>query len=170
VAHLGGRNLIKGWEVFERLLDRHTNDARYEFFQMGVQGGAPARAGLQTVGVEVQAHDRSAMVRAVSEHDIDVVICWSMCSETFCFTAHEALAGGAFVIARRDAGNVWPAVASNAPDQGIALDTEAELFALFAGNDLADLLSRPRLQGTLVPGRGSVDWLDGTARCEAEFG
>jgi hypothetical protein len=99
------------------------------------------------------------MIHAVRDHAIDVVVCWSACAETFCFTAHEALAGGAFVIARRDAGNVWPAVRDNAPEQGLVLETDAELFALFDGDALPALLERPRRFGELVPGCGSIDWL-----------
>ncbi len=160
VAHLGGRSLMKGWAVFDRLMERHADDPRYEFYQLGWRDGPRAAAGLRAVDVDTRAHGRSAMIHAVRDHAIDVVVCWSACAETFCFTAHEALAGGAFVIARRDAGNVWPAVRDNAPEQGLVLETDAELFALFEGDALPELIARPRRFGELVPGCGSIDWLD----------
>lgn len=160
VAHLGGRSLMKGWTVFDRLAERYGDGQRYEFYQLGWQEGPRTRPGLRTVSVDVRQHGRFAMIQAVRDNQIDVAVCWSACAETFCFTAHEALAGGAFVIARRGAGNVWPAVRDNAAEQGLALDNETALFALFADDTMPEFLARPRRHGRLLPGRGSIDFLE----------
>jgi hypothetical protein len=106
------------------------------------------------------------MVEAVAEARIDVVVSWSLWPETFCYAAHEALAGGAFVVTRTGAGNVWPAIVANAPGQGCVIDGEAELFALFEGDGLRTAVeAAPRSRGALLSGRGTADWLlDGRRR------
>jgi len=110
------------------------------------------------------------MIEAVIQHQIDIVVCWSLWPETFCFTAHEALAGGAFVIAREDAGNIWPAVQANAPGQGIAVKNEIDLFQLFETGEIQALVaSSQRSRGTLHPGGNTAEFLLGdqaeTALC-----
>jgi len=100
------------------------------------------------------------MVQAVAEKGVDVVICWSLCLETFCFTVHEALAGGAFVVACKGAGNIWPAVELNAPDQGCAVEDEASLFQLFeTGEILVRVAQARRCSGTLSPSGNTADFL-----------
>ncbi|HYD70449.1 hypothetical protein, partial [Azospirillum sp.] len=166
VAHLGTRSFLKGWAVFDALATRYggghgggeAGGGRYAFYQFGLPHGLPPSGAVHAVPVQVHANDREAMARAVAEHEIDVVVIWSLCQETFCFTVHEALAGGAFVVARAEAGNVWPAVLANAPDQGCAVRSEADLVALFDGDALPDLLARPRAGGRLDFGQGTVDW------------
>ncbi len=113
IAHLGSANRHKGWQVFEALAMRHAQDRRYQFYHLGADG---VRSRKYThIPVRVTPSHRDAMVEAVARHQIDVVISWSLWPETFCFTVHEALAGGAFVIARDSAGNVAPALAAAAP-------------------------------------------------------
>jgi hypothetical protein len=100
------------------------------------------------------------MIQAVVRHRIDVVICWSLWPETFCFTAHEALAGGAFVVARRDAGAISSAVESNAPHQGCVIADEAALFRLFETGEIEQLVVQAhRVRGTLHPGGNTADLL-----------
>ncbi|KQP51506.1 hypothetical protein [Methylobacterium sp. Leaf108] len=159
VAFLGTRIFLKGWATFQALVERHAADGRYAFFQFGMPDGLPSPANLHAIPVAVKAEDRDAMARAIEEHEIDVVVVWSLCRETFSFTLHEALAGGAFVVARKAAGNVWPALAAHAPEQGCALADEDDLKALFAGDRIGELVARPRAKGRLKPGRGALDWL-----------
>jgi hypothetical protein len=73
---------------------------------------------------------------------------------------HEALAGGAFVLARRDAGNIWPAVEANAPLQGCAVTDEAELFHLFESGEIqARVAGSRRVRGTLRPSGSTAAFL-----------
>lgn len=131
----------KGWSTFEELVRRHRDDDRYAFVHLGMHR-APMSRKVDFVQVSVSSGRRDAMMRAIREAEIDIIVQWSLCYETFSFTSYEALAGGAFVIARKDAGNVWPAVSATAPDQGLALEDEAALYALFAGNALPALLAK----------------------------
>lgn len=159
IAHLGARVFHKGWPVFEELALRRADDPRYMFLQLGEAAGPAMPRIIRNVPVRVKAGARHAMIEAIAEANIDVVINWSLWPETFCYAVHEALAGGAFVVARRDAGNVWPAVAANAPAQGhVVADNEA-LFALFEGDELIRRVSRSsRRRGALILGNGTFDW------------
>jgi hypothetical protein len=158
VAHLGGASLHKGWPVFELLVNAHGANSRYEFYHLG-QGDTGLSRCIHGP-VRVGPGQRDAMTQAVVRHRIDVVICWSLWPETFCFTAHEALAGGAFVVARRDAGAIWPAVETNAPLQGCSVADEATLFRLFETGEIELLVARsPRVRGTLTPGGNTADLL-----------
>ena len=100
------------------------------------------------------------MADAVAVQEVDIVVNWSLCHETFSFTVHEAMAGGAFVLARAGAGNVWPAVQANSPERGLALAEDADLAALFDGDRLPALLAaRPAARRSLELCGGSADWL-----------
>lgn len=158
IAHLGGVSVHKGWPTFEQLATAHIDDPRYEFYHLGV-GGSPSSRYIQDP-IRVTTDQRDAMIEAVIRHRIDVVVNWAIWPETFSFVTHEALAGGAFVIARQAAGNVWPAVDANAPDQGCAVADEAELFQLFESGDIRTRVARARrFRGHLQPSGSTADYL-----------
>jgi hypothetical protein len=158
IAHLGGVSLHKGWPVFEQLTYAHANDTRYKFYHLGL-GGTPSSRYVHDP-VRVSPDQREAMIDAIVRNRIDVVILWSTWPETFCFTVHEALAGGAFVIAREAAGNVWPTVQSNEACQGCAVEDEADLFRLFESGEIQTLVARAnRFRGTLRTGGGTAELL-----------
>jgi hypothetical protein len=162
IAHLGARSpyLFKGWPIFEELASRFCSDRRYRFYQLGVTHGPATVGSIKQVAVRVDSTQRNAMIEAVAEHRIDVVLCWSLWPETFCYVAHEALAGGAFIVARKAAGNVWPAIVTNAPGQGCVVDDEPGLFELFeSGPLLGRVNASGRRRGALIRGRGTFDWL-----------
>lgn len=160
IAHLGTRDFHKGWTSFEGLARRFAEDPRYEFFQLGLPAPQGEQGPVRTVSVRWSPDRRDAMAEAVARHRIDVVVHWSLCPETFSFTVHEALAGGAFVLARTEAGNVWPAISANAPGRGAALDSEADLHRLFEDGSLTRLVeAAPAMRFELIHGGGSADWL-----------
>jgi hypothetical protein len=158
VAHLGASIMHKGWHVFEELAIKHARDPRYKFYHLGA-AGVPSFKYVRDP-VRVTPDQRDAMIEAVVRNRIDVVICWSLWPETFCFTVHEALAGGAFVVARQAAGNVWPAVQANAAAQGCAVEDDASLFQLFEGGEIQALVARARrVRGTLHPTGDTAEFL-----------
>jgi hypothetical protein len=158
VAYLGSSIRQKGWHVFQALSFRYARDRRYKFYHLGIDGVPSFRHTY--VPVRVTADQRNAMVDAVIRHRIDVVICWPLWPETFCFTVHEALAGGAFVLTHRAGGNVWPAIEANSPGQGCALTDEASLFRLFETCEIQQTLARAsRFRGVLRPALNSAGLL-----------
>lgn len=164
VAHLGTPAAHKGWMTYAALVARHEEDPRYEFFRLGA--GEAHLPGLKEVLVQVTPDNPDAMVNALCEQRIDVVINWSTCYETFSFITLEALAAGAFVVARRDAGNTWPAIAGVDADRGLPLQSDVELRALFLGDRLTELAAQPRTQGRLHRTHGTADLLIEEDRCE----
>jgi hypothetical protein len=160
VAHVGARAFHKGWAVFEELALHFCKDPRFRFLQLGAAEGVPLPSFIKNIPVKVSALNRHAMTEAVAEQNVDIVICWSLWPETFCFTVHEALAGGAFVVARADSGNVWPAVSSIAPRQGVALKDVGSVVEFFEGNGLEQLLNNgKRMRGAVVVGEHSYGWV-----------
>lgn len=155
VGFLGTAFFQKGWESFAELVLRFGADPRYQFYQLGWQ--AEHLPNLTHRTVKVTPQDCEAMARSVAECGIDVAINWSLCFESFSFTAIEALAGGAFLVARRGAGNVFPLVQSIDPACGIEVATTVELQALFANGEIIELARRaPRRTGSLEMARGAA--------------
>lgn len=154
VAHLGAAAPHKGWATFRKLVEHHANDPRYEFFRLGF--GTTELKGLTEVLVEAGPGNLDAMIEAAVEHKIDVVINWSSCFESFSFITLEALAAGAFVIARRDAGNVWPAVVNADKTRGMSIATEIELRALFLTGEILEKAAGTLEQGRLLRSQGTA--------------
>lgn len=160
IAFLGGQAYHKGWEVFSQLALAFKDDPRYEFYQFSESPHGLTKGVVRHVPVKVSGTQRDAMIRAVARHEIDVVVCWSLWPETFNFTVHEAIAAGAFVVVRREQGNVWPAAQTHAPLASRALDDEAELDQyLRSGQVVADVAQSPRYLGAAVPSMGSAELL-----------
>lgn len=170
IAHVGARAFRKGWAIFEELALRYADDKRYEFFQLGVTDGPALPRNIRNIPVRVDDAHRNAMVEAIAEARIDVVVSWSLWPETFCFTAQESLAAGAFVVANAQAGNVRPAIEAHAPDQGCAVADIDALFALFEGEGLrVQVRAAPRRRGILLAEGGSADWLLGRIASESSL-
>jgi hypothetical protein len=160
VAHLGGRSLLKGWPVFEELAISMADDRRYQFFHLGLPSGEALPGVIKNVPVQVTPDRRGAMVEALAEFRIDVVVIWSFAYETFSYAAHEAIVGGSYVVTRSGAGNVWPAILANAPESGCVIDSEVSLHKLFCGTDLENRIrGSSKRFGAILPGGGTADWL-----------
>jgi hypothetical protein len=151
----------KGWPVFEELAARHFHDPRYAFYHLGDSPAQRAR-NISFVKVSVDRARRDAMIEAIRATEISVIINWSLCFETFSFTTFEALAAGAFVLARNGAGNVMPAIADTANDQGIGLDTKQELFDLFESGAIRTKATSRRA-GNFQLHAGTTVYLEGLA-------
>jgi hypothetical protein len=143
VGFLGFPIFHKGWHSFENLAARHYGDRRYTFHHLGQVRGELAR-NIQFVETAVSRPEPEAMIEAIVNLDLDVVVNWSLCYETFSYVTHEALAAGTFVVTRREAGNVWPAILRVGLDRGCALDTDDELFELFETGRIITMLTDKR--------------------------
>jgi hypothetical protein len=74
------------------------------------------------------------MIDALRDHDIDVVVQWSLCFETFSFATLEAVLSGALVAAKADSGNAANLVARY--KAGIVLDDKYDLLNLFSSGEI----------------------------------
>lgn len=128
VGFLGMPADHKGWPVFARLVDMFRSDPRYQFLHLGFAPDPSCAAAFEKVG----GPDGRTMAEAVETLDLDVAVVWSLCPETFCFTAYEAVSAGAAVLTLPDAGNVPRFVeAGDGASRGLVVADEHELFALF---------------------------------------
>ena len=127
VAFLGAPVPHKGWEVFCDLVQRFAGDPRYAFLQFGTQGAG--YAGMGFVEASVSAATPHAMRDALARAGVDVALTWSLCAETFGFTALEAAAAGAAVLTGPDSGNIAAQVSAGLG--GRVLADEAALVSAF---------------------------------------
>ncbi|WP_375458905.1 hypothetical protein [uncultured Enterovirga sp.] len=149
IAHIGAPIYLKGWEVFSSLVTERADDARYEFFLFSQE--APRRLGdVKHVTVSVTPDDAEAMVNALLDADIDVVVNWSLCYETFSYTAHEGILAGAYVIARENSGNIAAVVKGRRA--GVVLQDEHKLFTLFSSGSVVAAVEEFR-KAAVVTGR-----------------
>lgn len=125
----------KGWPLFQALTTRFADDPRYAFLHLGVKRDPAAEA--QFVEVRVTPENPLAMRDALEAAEVDAVLAWSICRETFSFVAYEAVAAGAAVITGPDSGNIAAFVRGGG--HGLVLDDEADLRALLESGDILAL-------------------------------
>jgi len=133
----------KGWDVFARLVDEVGRRDCYRFHHFIAAKVPPRETEWVTqVPVRVTADDRDAMVAALAEHAIDLVLVLSPWPETFSYVTYEAFAAGADVIALADGGNVAAAVRESG--RGLVFADAEALLAAFAGEAIvAHVAHRP---------------------------
>jgi glycosyltransferase involved in cell wall biosynthesis len=125
IAFVGLTTYYKGGETWEYIVRRFGSDTRYKFFHFAVQRD---RSLPQTfIFANVTSENRHAMVDALKTHHIDVVFLWSVCSETFSFRLHEAMAAGCYVVTHPDSGNIQATVLRT--NCGAVLTDEQEMAA-----------------------------------------
>ena len=146
VAFLGFPAQHKGWPIFTALAERFADDPRYAFLHLGKQDDDPPpipflavepQGDEPTGPVELPGETRNSMVEAARAAGVDVALILSICPETFCFTAHEAAAAGAAVIALPDSGAV--ARFASDPAHGRVVADETELNRLFESGEILSM-------------------------------
>jgi hypothetical protein len=150
VAFVGGPVTHKGWHVYQELVRRTAKLNRFRYYHFGTPDLQASN--IKHVDVRVSPGQRSAMVDALRAAEIDIVVNWSLCFETFSFTTYEALAAGAFVVARRGAGNIDAIIGEFG--SGCLLDGETELFRAFESGEIVErhaaALARGLTSGEIV--------------------
>ena len=143
LAFLGAPVPHKGWDLFRGLVERFAGDPRYAFLQFGAQGAG--YSGMAFVEARVSAAAPHAMRDALVREGVDVALAWSLCVETFGFTALEAAAAGAAVLTGPDSGNIAAQVASGLPGRVFA--EEAALVRAFETGEILALSRAARGAG-----------------------
>lgn len=135
LAYVGFPAAHKGWPIFRELALRHAADPRYQFLHLGMSKVAGLPAEFHEV-VVTEAHPRRMQER-LETLEVDAVLIWPLCRETFSFTAYEAAAAGCAVITGPDSGNVQAFVRETG--LGRVLPDEAALAAAVESGALAEL-------------------------------
>ena len=161
IAFLGMASAHKGWPVFLALAERFADDPRYAFLHLGSTKALGSTVAFHKVSVS--AGTPLAMREAMARLGIDVAVLWSLCRETFSFTAYETVAVGAAVLTGPDSGNVSAFVAEGG--HGRVLADEDELVALFESGEALALARAVRAAPTydLTFSALTVDLLEGAA-------
>lgn len=155
VAFAGAPVVHKGWPLFAKLVGALKNDPRLEFFYFGSH--SPSIDGLKCEHISVAADDLNSMSNAIAQAQIDIVIHWAECFETFSFTTHEAICGGSIVITNAKSGNVANVV--RATKHGVVLADEYELWQFFEDTKLSRFIERQRSRIAALP-RQTLRWSD----------
>lgn len=135
LAYAGLPVAHKGWPVFQALAVKHFDDPRYEFLHLGARTAANLPIEFQRV--IAGPADPLAMRNALAAAEVDAVLIWPLCRETFSYVAYEAVAAGCAVLTGPDSGNVADFVAEGG--QGQVLADEQALADAFAGGDILAL-------------------------------
>lgn len=134
VAFVGQPIYIKGWDAFSALAKAFEGDRRYAFYAFSAY--KPGHSNIEWKPVSVNIDTIDAMSRALVREKIDVAVLWSLCPETFSFTAYEARAAGTFIITTAESGNIADMVREYR--QGLVMSSDAELTAAFADGSVID--------------------------------
>lgn len=140
VAFAGIASAHKGWPVFRRLAEACTGDGNYSFHYFGVSETDSPTIDATPVKVEIERPE--AMRDALMAADIDLLVHWASCPETFSFSACEALAAGSAIVTHPGTGNVAALVQEGA--SGAVLDDEEALLAFFLHSDARALAATNR--------------------------
>lgn len=161
VAFLGYPAPHKGWPVFEELVRGLRGEGSdFEFLYFGMSEIALDQ--VERIPVHVTAEAPDAMVDALAAKEVDFVLHWATCAETFSFSTHEAIASGAAVLTNAGSGNVAATVRHLG--LGKVFDDEGELQAFFRDGRARDMTGQLRArrrsqQGVLTRSRMTLDLL-----------
>ena len=144
VAFLGMPSPHKGWPAFTALAERFAQDPRYAFVHLGSAESPGSPVAFHRVSVSADAP--LAMRQEMEALEVDVAVLWSLCRETFSFTAYEAAAMGAAVLTGPDSGNVAAFVTEGG--HGRVLADEAALADLFESGEALELARAVRAAPT----------------------
>jgi len=148
IAFLGYPSFHKGWSVFRRLVLANRMNPSLEFYLFSVQ---PINdlVGLRYTEVRVTGGNHSAMVDALAVNRIDIAFIWSIWPETYCITAHEAVAAGVPVLTCEQSGNVARLV--EARDCGLVFRDEEEVLAAFESGAIRPMIGALRARMSVRP-------------------
>ncbi|MCI2401186.1 hypothetical protein [Aliiroseovarius subalbicans] len=141
VAYVGSPMPHKGWKDFKNLHKAMWDDKEITFHYFGT-AEVPAR--LAKTPVRVTEKDEHAMMHAIRDAGIDIMVMWAHWPETYSFATLEAICGGAFVVTNPNSGNVAALV--KALGRGLVFEDVDELLAFFQGPDLRRALEKHRAQ------------------------
>lgn len=132
IAFLGYPSYPKGWTTYRQLVSNFADDPRYSFYHLG-NSGPKNYLPLEFIEVNVTGQNRTEMVDALKEHQIDVTFLWSVWPETYSYTLYESIGAGCFIISNALSGNIKDVVDSQ--KCGVIYQDEDQLIKVFEGTE-----------------------------------
>ncbi len=145
VAFIGYPIPAKGWVLFLDLFRRARGVPGLSFYHFANPEALRPMAGLTSVPVKVDAHDRLAMADAIAAHDIDLVAMLAPWPETFSYVTREAIAGGADIVALTVSGGVAEAVRQH--QRGVLFASEEAVLRFFLDGHVEAYVAAQRAAG-----------------------
>lgn len=130
VGYLGEISFAKGWNAWNAVLANASNSF-YEYYYFG-----KSKIKVSNV-IKIKVDFRkniNAMMDALRNTEVDCVILWSVCEETYSYTYYESLASNTFVITNIKSGNIARQVKERG--NGLVLYNENQLIMLFLNFEL----------------------------------
>lgn len=141
VAFIGYPSFHKGWPHFVDLVNKYRDDKKYDFFYFGVH---KPDIGIRCFSVDVSNGNRTEMIKALREAEVDIVLHISPTPETFSFTTHESIASGAYVVTNAGAGNTARVIVETG--RGLVLEHENDIYPAFAEGKIIQLAQESRMR------------------------
>ncbi|MBZ9634148.1 glycosyltransferase [Clostridium sp. FP1] len=137
VAYVGSQQENKGWAVWRNFVKQ--NKYNYDIYHFGLC--CEKLSNVTNILVSFIEDGEGAMTEALKKYNIDIVILWSICPETYSFTYFESYCAGCFVITNPFSGNVAQQVIKNG--NGVVLQNETDLNELFKNpDDICNLINK----------------------------
>ena len=124
IAYVGSALAHKGWNTWIKLYQIFNKKQNaYDLYTFG--HNTPKCPNTTQVNVSVTTKESESMQAALRKHNIDCVILWSNCPETYSYTFFESYAANTFILTCEDSGNI--AYMVNKVGNGLVLKNEEQL-------------------------------------------
>lgn len=134
VAFVGSQLPLKGYEDWKKVADALGKlDSQYELHYLGTARHKHPNVINHTVSTATGGKD--AMTTSLRENDIDFILLWSQCPETYSYAYFEASAAGSVIITNPKSGNVAAMVEKTG--NGIVFSNVEQVISFFHENNTA---------------------------------
>ena len=127
IAYVGTQTINKGWKQWRNgIRQAYELGCNEKYYHFGNTNDKIPY--VEKVPVFFTSGKINAMVEALRANNIDVVVLWSICPETYSYTYYESTAANTFIITNKYSGNIAAMVFER--NNGIVLDSEQAFIEL----------------------------------------
>jgi len=125
LAYLGYKSKEKGWHLFKKLTEDPCLTNLYKFYHIGSNKN---ERNNKMVEISYSYKENSQLViQKLLEHEIDIVLLWSLLPESYSYTMYEAYSAGIPILTWKGSGNIAFQII-NHNIYGKVFYTKAEIF------------------------------------------
>lgn len=132
IAYLGYKMDNKGWQFWERLYKDQSLRQNYEFHHVGSPEGYADHVVMHQYSFLKDG--KMAATNLLINHEIDLVLLWSIVPESYSYTLQEAIAAGVPVLTSPKSGNIAATIDLH-PELGKVLHSEDQLLTFLANTE-----------------------------------